>query len=122
MKKVILFSAALLSASVFAAPAAQQEPAHAMTTAQVVDLCKHKESPQAVGFCNGFGQGVYDSYLVTRHPKKAPSTICVKQPAPQRQQVLDDFMAWAGDHPEYDAKPAAESVLRFLSDRFPCGK
>ena len=121
-KMLILASAAVVSVSVFAAPAAKPEAARAMSTADIVNLCKAKDNPQVVGFCNGFGQGVYDAYLVTRHPQKAPSKICVKQPAPQRQQVLDDFIVWAGSNPQMNDKPAAEAALRFLAERFPCGK
>lgn len=121
-KMIIVASAALLSLSAFAAPAAKPEPARVLSTTDIVNLCKTKDNPQAVGFCNGFGQGVYDAYLVTRHPQKAPSKICVKQPAPQRQQVLDEFIAWAGNNPQMNDKPAAEAALRFLAERFPCGK
>ena len=123
MKKIlILASAAVVTVPAFAAPAANPAPARALSTADVVNLCANKDNPQVVGFCNGFGQGVYDAYLVTRHPKKAPSTICVKQPAPQRQQVLDDFLAWAGKNPQMNDKPAAEAALRYLAERFPCAK
>lgn len=123
MKKIlILASAAAISMSAFAAPAAKQEPARVLSLGDITSLCKQKDNPQTVGFCNGFGQGVYDAYLVTRHPQKAPSKICVKQPAPQRQQVMDDFLAWADKHAQYNDKPAAEAALRYLAERFPCGK
>lgn len=123
MKKIlILASAAAISMSAFAAPAAKQEPARVLSTGDIVNLCKQKDNPQTVGFCNGYGQGVYDAYLVTRHPKKAPSNICVKQPAPQRQQVLDEFLVWAEKNAQYNDKPAAEAALRFMAERFPCGK
>lgn len=121
-KTLILASAVAFSMSAFAAPAAQQQPARVLSLGDITNLCKNKDNPQAIGFCNGFGQGVYDAYLVTRHPKKAPSNICVKQPAPQRQQVLDDFLAWADKNAQYKDKPAAEAALRYLAERFPCGK
>lgn len=122
-KTLILASAAALSLSAFAAaPAAKQEPARVLSTADVVNLCKQKNDPQAAGFCNGYGEGVYESYLVTRHPQKAPSKVCVKQPAPSREQVVDEFVAWAEKHAQYNDKPAAEAALRFLAERFPCGK
>jgi hypothetical protein len=122
-KTLILASVAAFSMSVFAAaPAAKQEPARVLSMGDIVSLCKQKDNAQVTGFCNGFGQGVYDAYLVTRHPQKAPSKICVKQPAPQRQQVLDEFISWADKNAQYNDKPAAEAALRFLAERFPCGK
>ena len=122
MKKILILSSiAAASLSAMAAPA-QQPTNHVLSQMDVVTLCKQKDNSQAMGFCNGFGQGVYDTYLVTRHPQKAPSKICVKQPAPQRQQVLDEYIAWAEKHPQYNEKPAAEAELSFLAERFPCAK
>lgn len=124
MKKVlILASVAAITMSAFAAPAAKQESARVLSTNDVVALCKQKDNAQVMGFCNGFGQGVYDTYMVLKsgHPRVTPS-ICVTQPAPQRQQVLDEFMAWSGKNTQYNDKPAAEAALRFLAERFPCGK
>ena len=124
MKKVlILASAAAISVSAFAAPAAKQESARVLSTNDIVALCKQKDNPQVTGFCNGFGQGVYDTYMVLKagHPRVMPN-ICVTQPAPQRQQVLDEFIAWTGKNSQYNDKPATEAALRFLAERFPCGK
>lgn len=121
MKKTILMAGvALVSVSAFAAAPAEQPPQRVTSTSEMVQLCKDKANPQLQAYCNGFGQGVYDSYLVTRHPKAAPSKICVKQPAPQRQQVLDEYVAWAEAKPQIKDMPAAESALRFLAERFPC--
>lgn len=123
MKNMLILAAATaVSMSALAAPAAPQGTNRVMSQGDIVSLCKQKENAELTGFCNGFGQGVYDSYLVTRHPKKAPSNICVKQPAPQRQQVLDEYIAWAEKNPQHNDKPAAESALRFLAHRFPCAK
>lgn len=121
MKKTILMAGtALISVSAFAAAPVAQAPQRVTSTGEMVRLCKDKANAQLQAYCNGFGQGVYDSYLVTRHPKTAPSKICVKQPAPQRQQVLDEYVAWAEANPQTKDMPAAESALRFLAERFPC--
>lgn len=121
MKKTILIaSAALMSAAAFAAAPVQQPTHRVASTGEMVQLCKDKANAQTQAYCNGFGQGVYDSYLVTRHPKFAPSNICVTQPAPQRQLVLDEYVAWADAKPQLKEMPAAESALRFLAERFPC--
>lgn len=119
-KSILIASAAVLSASAFAAAPAAQPTQRVTSTGEMVTLCKDKANTQVQAYCNGFGQGVYDSYLVTRHPKAAPSKICVKQPAPQRQQVLDEYVTWADGKPQLKDMPAAESALRFLAERFPC--
>jgi len=119
-KTILIASTALMSFSALAAAPATQPTQRVTSTTEIVQLCKDKANPQLQAYCNGFGQGVYDSYLVTRHPKTAPSKICVKQPAPQRQQVLDEYVAWAEANPAIGNMPAAESALRFLAERFPC--
>jgi len=43
--------------------------AHTSTEA-FVQMCTNKADGAAQNFCNGFGQGVYETYLMTRHPKK----------------------------------------------------
>ena len=72
--------------------------------------------------CEIYGQAVYDTYLVTRNSKTAPDFICVKQPAPTRKEVIQEFVTWAEKNSKYANEPAADSVLRFLAGKFPCGK
>lgn len=91
-----------------------------MSTEELVGYCKGDSATFVT--CEIYGQAVYDSYLVTRHPKYAKNTICVKQPAPSRKEVIQEYVAWTEAHPMTAKKPAAETILRFLAGRFPCGK
>lgn len=100
-------------------PTAQADSA-VMSTEELVSYCKGAEGTFVT--CEIYGQAVYDSYLVTRHPKYAKNNICVKQPAPPRKQVIEEYVAWTQANPETAKKPAAETILRFLAGRFPCGK
>ena len=70
----------------------------------------------------GYTTAIYDTYLATRHPQRAKPFICVKQPAPKRDDVIADFVKFAGANPELADKPAAGTVLGFLAMRFPCGR
>lgn len=72
--------------------------------------------------CEIYGQAVYDTYLVTRNPKSAPNFICVKQPAPTRKEVIQEYVNWAEANTKYATDPAADTILRFLAGRFPCDK
>ena len=72
--------------------------------------------------CEIYGQAVYDTYLVTRHPKSAPEFICVNQPAPTRKEIIQEYVNWADANSKYANEPAADTILRFLAGRFPCGK
>ena len=99
------------------------------TGAQAANMISTQELLQDCKGANGsfityeiYGQAVYDTYLVTRNPKSAPEFICLKQPAPTRKEVIQEFIGWAEKNTQYAADPAADSVLRFLAGKFPCGK
>jgi hypothetical protein len=118
MKKIKIFFASFLvfSGIVLAAP----DGARAISTQELAAVCGDQSSPQPQIYCEVYGQGVYDSYLVTRHPKSAPAFICVVQPAPSRREVMNQFIDWVKQNPGYNTSPAADTLLRFLAVRFPC--
>ncbi len=118
MKKIKLFiaSALICSGAAYAAP----ETLRAISTQELAGVCGDQSSPQPHIYCDVYGQGVYDAYLVTRHPKEAPNSVCVIQPAPSRREVMNQFMDWVKQNSTYNAAPAADTLLRFLAMRFPC--
>ena len=63
-----------------------------------------------------------ETYLATRHPQRAKPFICVKQPAPARDEVIGDFVKFAQSNPQVADKPAAGVFLGFLASRFPCAR
>ena len=91
-----------------------------MSTEDLLSYCKGKDSD--IVTCEIYGQAVYDTYLVYSQHKKAPKFICVKQPAPSRKDVIQEYVAWADANPIYSKDAAADSILRFLGGRFPCPK
>lgn len=91
-----------------------------LLTAPYVAACQNKANAGDQNFCHGFGQGVYDMYLMSRHPKKAPAYVCPPTPGPKRAEVLDDFVAWASQNTQYADKSAADTLMRYLANRFPC--
>jgi len=119
-KTILIAGAALLSVSAFAAAPAKPST-KVLSTEELVTLCKDKANPQSQSYCGGFGQGVYDGYLMTRHPKKAPNTVCIPQGS-KNEQVVQEFISWTEANAKYNNKPAADAVLAFLSNRYPCGK
>lgn len=118
MKKITIVLASLLMYSGVALAAA--DTPMAISTQELAGVCLDQSNPQPQVYCDIYGQGVYDSYLVTRHPKGAPSFICVVQPAPSRREVMNQFMNWIQVNPRYSSAPAADTFLRFLATRFPC--
>jgi hypothetical protein len=118
MKKLTIVAAMAVTAMSLSAGA---QAANAISTEELMSYCKSTESSSFVT-CEIYGQAVYDTYLVTRHPKFAPNTICVKQPAQPRKEVIQEYVAWVDANPKQAKVPAAETILRFLTSKYPCGK
>ena len=96
------------------------QAANAISTEQLVAYCDGKD-PTFVT-CEIYGQAVYDTYLVTRNAEFAKEYICVNQPAPPRKEIIAEYVAWAKANTKFAQDPAADTILRFLAGRFPCGK
>ncbi len=118
MKKISIILAFLLLVSGVAT--ASPESVRAISTQELVGVCSDQSSPEPQVYCDVYGQGVYDSYLVTRHPKVAPDFICVVQPAPSRREVMNQFVNYVKSNQGYSTAPAADTLLRFLATRFAC--
>ena len=118
MKKVLIVLAALAA---FSGLVQAQETIKVVSTQELANLCKLPASPESRSFCIGFTTSVYETYLATRHPQRAKPFICVKQPAPARDDVISDFVKFAQANQQVADKPAAGVFLGFLAARFPCG-
>jgi hypothetical protein len=90
------------------------------STAAFVALCQSRADVEAQNFCFGFGEGVYQSFVMQRSPSAKP-TICVPK-GMSRDAVLSDFLVWTQTRPQYNGEYAAKTIIRFLSSRYPCAK
>ena len=119
MKKVLVVLAALAAISGIAQA---QETIKVLSTQELANTCKTPASPDSRSFCIGFTTAVYETYLATRHPQRAKPFICVKQPAPARDDVISEFVKFAQANQQVADKPAAGVFLGFMAERFPCAK
>ena len=119
MKKILMALSILVS---LVGNAYADEKVPVLSTQELVTACKLPASPESRSFCIGYTTAIYDTYLATRHPQRAKPFICVKQPAPKRDEVIGDFVKWVEANPQSVDKPAAGTVLGFLAVRFPCAK
>ena len=119
MKKLFVLLAAL---GAFSGLAQAQEKISVLSTQELVNVCKVPASPESRSFCIGYTTAIYDTYLATRHPQHAKPYICVKQPAPSRDEVIGDFVKFAQGNQPVSDKPASGVFLGFLTTRFPCAK
>ncbi len=90
------------------------------STAAFVALCQNRADVEAQNFCFGFGEGVYQSFVMQRSPNAKP-TICVPR-GMSRDTVLSEFLVWTQARPQYNGDYAAKTIIRFLSSRYPCAK
>jgi Rap1a immunity proteins len=119
VKKVLALLAALGALSSLAQA---QEKIQVLSTQELVNVCKLPASPDSRSFCVGYITAIYDTYLATRHPQRAKPYICVKQPAPSRDEVIGEFVKFSQVNQQTADKPAAGVFLGFLESRFPCAK
>ena len=121
MKKVLVFFAAI-AAFCGLAQAQPNAGVKVLSTQELVNVCKLPASPESRSFCIGYSTAIYDTYLATRHPQHAKPFICVKQPAPSRDEVIADFVKFGQENPQTADKPASGVFLGFLSAKFPCAR
>ena len=125
MKKLSLTLAAATAvfASLFTFNANADQKIPVLSAQELVNVCKLPASPESRSYCIGYTTAIYDTYLATRHPQRAKSTICVKQPAPKRDEVIADYVQFISQTaPMLANDPAAGTFISFLSMRFPCAK
>jgi hypothetical protein len=89
------------------------------STAAMVELCKARDDIDAQNFCFGFGEGVYQTFLASR-PAGSKSSICFAPSNHTREQVLEDFLKWNRQNPQFNPEQAAKTLIRFFKQRYPC--
>ena len=119
MKRSLLLLA-LLSTFLLTNISRADEKISVISSQELVNTCKVPNNPESKSFCVGYTTAIYDTYLVTRHPQRAKPFICVKQPAPSRDEVIADFTKFVQANPKTSDSPAAGVFLGFLASRFPC--
>ncbi len=119
MKKLIAFIFAVIA---FSGAAQAQEKIPVLSAQELINVCKTPTSTESRSFCVGYVTAIYDTYLATRNPKTSKSNICIKQPAPTRDEVIAGYMQWTQDNPPAASGPASGTFLRFLTIRFPCAR
>jgi hypothetical protein len=118
LKKALLFAACFCCCQQFALAQANL-PANDASTAALVELCKNQNDQDAQNFCFGFGEGVFQAYLVSR-PSNAKPSICFPQQGGSREAILQEFLKWNRANPQYNSEKAAKTLVRFFAQSYPC--
>jgi hypothetical protein len=96
-----------------------------MQTAQdLVDVCSAKPGEPlyegAMGFCFGFGAGAFQFYQSYTGNMQQEPFVCAPNPTPARSDIVQWFLAWARENPQYMKEPPADAFFRFLAATWPC--
>ncbi len=94
------------------------------TTKNLLNLCTASPEDnfyaEAVNFCHGYLVGAYHYHNASRSGPNAKQEICVPQPAPSRNDTINNFIAWAKAHPQHHNELPVETEFRFLMTTWPC--
>jgi hypothetical protein len=73
----------------------------------------------ALGFCEGFAVGVYQTLQETQASLRTPF-FCVPTPGPSRSQAIASFVAWVKASPSVTSERPADAILAYLQQTYPC--
>jgi hypothetical protein len=117
-------SAALVILPAAVLAAATQDNFLVRTTADLVALCTADQSdpmmPEALGFCQGFGVGVYRTLEATQAGLPRP-LFCPPSPPPTRSAAIASFVAWVKANPSVASEAPDDAILDYLEHTYPCG-
>jgi hypothetical protein len=94
------------------------------TTQDLVDVCSVKPGDPhyegALGFCHGFEEGAVQYYLEVAAGSPEEAFVCLPEPRPSRADVMQWFLAWARENPQYAKERPVDGFFRFLAATWPC--
>jgi len=125
MHRVALFTSLLM----FAAPVAANvtdDDFRVDTTRQLLALCTvsadDPRSGEAIHFCYGYLVGAYAFHEAWMGKGMDERLVCPPDPAPTRDDAVEQFVAWAKSQPEYLDDVPVDVEFRFLMQTWPCQK
>ncbi len=90
----------------------------------LVSLCSRDPSAEdyvaAMNFCHGFAVGSYAYYRGVASADPDLKIVCIKEPYPERNKVIADFVAWSKTNPSFMKDSAVDTFFRFMAGAFPC--
>jgi hypothetical protein len=123
MRSTLLLVAALLL-MVAPARATMEEDFHVKTAEDIADLCSTPATDPvytaAVNFCHGYLVGAFGFYQALMAKPGHRAFVCVPEPKPSRNVVIDRLLAWLKAHPEYRGENPINATFKFLAEAYPC--
>jgi hypothetical protein len=96
------------------------------TTKDLVALCSVDASdPNAVAaihMCHGYVMGLVHFHILIGRALEG-SVFCIDDAQrPSRDAAITKLVAWSRNHPEHDSKEAANGVVQWAADTYPCSE
>jgi hypothetical protein len=128
LRGTIMALAASLTATLPATGHAQPgapPPLQVSTVADLSALCGAAPDAanyaSAIAFCHGFLQGTGQYHAAVTQPGSGIRPVfCAPSPPPTLLQISSAFAAWAAANPRYASERAADGLVRWASETYPC--
>ncbi|MGR9071860.1 MAG: Rap1a/Tai family immunity protein [Gammaproteobacteria bacterium] len=108
------------------ASAVSEEDFKVKTTQNLINLCTatpdDPQNKEAIHFCHGYLVGAFYYHLSEHTGPGVEPDICFPEPKPTRNEVIDLFLAWVKQHPEYLSELPVETEFRYLYENWSCKK
>lgn len=119
--------AAALAAMPVVAKAVSTENFAVHTTGDLVATCDTSASDPmhvaSINFCEGFIAGAYQYHQAEAAGPKGRMLFCLPQNGSlTMDQAVRMFVQWAQQNPQYMQERPVDSLVRFATASFPCGK
>jgi len=80
---------------------------------------EHPDYTTAHAFCIGYMTGALNYYRAIADSPDMGAFICNDRPI-RRSDLVTAFLSWSTAHPQLDAAPAVENVMRAAAQQWPC--
>ncbi len=122
-----IFIGGIFSTAIKAAVAAVIEDDFKVAkTANLINLCTASpDDPryrEAIHFCHGYLVGAFHYYRAQETGAEGSKFLCFPEAKPSRNETINQFIAWAQQHPQYRNELPVETEFRFLIEKWPCNE
>ena len=96
------------------------------TFGDLMRICQtNRNDPEytaAMGLCGGYVSGVLDYHLVDTGwaGNRRARRVCLPAERPTRFEAMQSLVSWDQSHQQYDEEPAADGVMRYFMQAYPC--
>lgn len=96
------------------------------TMADLVALCgvgaEDPNADSAIHMCHGYVLGLIHMHILLGKPLNGRFFCVSDEDRPTRDEFVAKFVSWSQDHPEHSSKEAAEGVIKWVADTYPCSE